>query len=399
MDVQSINAKDDQSAGGLLSYVLSPPFRHAGGHSWLAAAPSDYDVNDKKRLASFEVFEDEKPLPLRNIMHVDIKAEGAGRYAFWTDAVCFSALDNSDPNNNGRTYRLVQTQEEAIGIWAFSGCTVHNPVYELEKLGMAWAPARRTGYDSTPYSHTAAEHLQLLRFLRGEQTIPLEVQPFCNITFTPRVDGVEMALSELDVVLAEICSDVEMVFRGTVLNRLRVADALVGIAGVAAKSGEDRDRRWAAAAQRWYYDGFLKMKPGFAEYAQTMLELMPHQGEKDELLRDILREAKPRPISREALVADLMELRRLLGVPLGVLTHTQYYMPDGRAIAWPPKLHDDLREICQENGLLLMNPSELVEQHGAETALKDDLSHWHDNFMPVIGRAVHSFAKKVLSAA
>ncbi|MFV3126360.1 hypothetical protein [Niveispirillum sp. KHB5.9] len=396
--MQVVNADEDHFPHGLSSFVLKPPFQHAGGHSWLAAAPPDYDVNDKKRLASFEVFEDEQPLPLRNVMHVEIKAEGAGRYSFWTGAVCFSSLDNTDPNVNGRTYRLVQTKEEVLGIWSFSGCTVHNPVYELEKLGMAWAPARRTGHDSTPYSHTAAEHLQLLRFLRGEQAIPAAVQPLCNITFTPRPGGYELAVSELDVVLAEICSDVEMVFRGTVLNRLRVVDALVSVAGVAAKSGDERDKRWHTAAQRWYYDGFLKMKPGFAEHAQTMLELMPYQGENDALLRDILREAAPRRISKESMVADLMELRKLLGVPLGVLTHTQYYMPDGRAIAWPPKLHDELREICQENGLLLMNPSELVEQYGAETALKEDLSHWRDDFMPVIGRAVYAFATKVIAA-
>jgi hypothetical protein len=113
------------------------------------------------------------------------------------------------------------------------------------------------------------------------------------------------------------------------------------------------------------------------------------------LLRAIVREATPRHIGGDVLVQGVRRIEALRGRPAGVLTHTQYYMPDGRPISWPPTLHGEIIATCRANGIPVMHPCELVEKHGPKVALKADLIHWHDDFMPVVADAVESFVSRV----
>jgi hypothetical protein len=59
------------------------------------------------------LFEDGKPLGPRNSSHALIRAEGRGRYSHWgSNALWFSASDNSDPRTNGRQYKVVYPWQE-----------------------------------------------------------------------------------------------------------------------------------------------------------------------------------------------------------------------------------------------------------------------------------------------
>jgi hypothetical protein len=73
------------------------------GHGWLMPAP------DPARWR-VELFEDDKPLGPAGSLHADIRERGRGAWSHWdfggTTRVMFSTSDNSDPNTNGRRYRL-----------------------------------------------------------------------------------------------------------------------------------------------------------------------------------------------------------------------------------------------------------------------------------------------------
>jgi hypothetical protein len=213
------------------------------------------------------------------------------------------------------------------------------------------------------------------------------------LTFAHKPGGFEAILQDLDVILVEACSDVEIVFREVVVNRLRLVDSIVQPLEALAKA--TGDKALGTAARQWYYDGLIKASPRRSEYASHLLRHMPRDSEQDELLRAIVREAAPRRISMETLLEGLERIEGLLGKPAGVLTHTQNYMPDGRPLSWPPTFHRDLMETCRKNQIPLMHPCELVEKHGAKVALKADLVHWHDDFMPVVGEAIAEFAMRI----
>jgi len=68
------------------------------------------EVNGKdftRNAADFLLFEGEHLLlSIKMIRHVG--ELGMGRYSYWEDTLYFSATDNSDPRNNGRSYRFIQ---------------------------------------------------------------------------------------------------------------------------------------------------------------------------------------------------------------------------------------------------------------------------------------------------
>lgn len=379
---------------------LQRPFKSRGGNSWTGAIPN-FLCNDSaaKNRVAFRFYEDGTLVTAcSNADHDEIVTLGGGRHAFWTKLFCFSTTDNSDPNINGRSYELRRIRHDTVGLWPLGGCTIYDPAYELEKAGGAYVCARETGFSDSPYTHTMGEHLQLIDYLRGAFEIPTALRPFCNVDFTVRPGGFAAAVRDLDAVIIEECSDVEIMFRGVILNRNRLGDAVLAPAIEAGRQGQE-SKPLAAAAYSWYFEGLLKASERRAAYADRLLALMPHRDERDELLRNMVRDAEPRRIGSTALVDGVRRIEALLGKPSGVLTHTQNYRADGRPIGWPRTLHGEIMEACRANGIPFMHPCELVERHGVKVALKDDLSHWRDDFMPVVAEAIGNFAGEIVRQA
>ncbi|MCK1416304.1 hypothetical protein IVB55_25720 [Bradyrhizobium sp. CW4] len=89
--------------------IIRPPFRHYGGNAWqyLTLIPgSASDSNDAQSRSRLELTEDHHPLGPAHSAHVDIAGKGNGRYSYWLSSLIFSASDNSNPNTNGRAYRV-----------------------------------------------------------------------------------------------------------------------------------------------------------------------------------------------------------------------------------------------------------------------------------------------------
>ncbi len=82
---------------------LSPPFQHLEGHCWFV------ELAGKKALDPRDVVVVEEGIRLAGAgssLGV-IKQLGFGAYRFCEEGLYFSSSDNSDPNHNGRRYRLV----------------------------------------------------------------------------------------------------------------------------------------------------------------------------------------------------------------------------------------------------------------------------------------------------
>src|ERR1043166_3520778 len=83
---------------------LSGPFTHNGGNAFTVPMPSSVRRSAGSR---FVLIEDDEPMGPADAVHDVIRHDGAGRYSVWPPLIYFSASDNSDPNKNGRVYRLV----------------------------------------------------------------------------------------------------------------------------------------------------------------------------------------------------------------------------------------------------------------------------------------------------
>jgi hypothetical protein len=92
--------------------ALRPPFTKFGvGFAYVAAAPSLASYSDTlaaQTESRFVICEDGYLLGPPHSVHAEIDTKGGGRFSHWDTAggFVFSASNNSDPNTNGKRYRV-----------------------------------------------------------------------------------------------------------------------------------------------------------------------------------------------------------------------------------------------------------------------------------------------------
>jgi len=94
---------------------LSPPFSQLEGYAYKVSIPQLSGVADTERglFSPTVVCEDEpsaktvRALGAAHTPIVEITQKGGGRFIHYNDTVFFSSSDNTDPNSNGRRYRIV----------------------------------------------------------------------------------------------------------------------------------------------------------------------------------------------------------------------------------------------------------------------------------------------------
>lgn len=86
------------------------PFVHKGGNCWVCSLPPDIPIGDDighPIRSPLALFEDNKLQTPAHSAHSRITTRGGGAYSHWRAELYFSTSDNSDPNGNGRKYRVI----------------------------------------------------------------------------------------------------------------------------------------------------------------------------------------------------------------------------------------------------------------------------------------------------
>jgi hypothetical protein len=130
-----------------------------------------------------------------------------------------------------------------------------------------------------------------------------------------------------------------------------------------------------------------------ADAASALDAMIPADFADRERLVDVLHNA--RAIERDA-EADLAALAARIPIPVGVVAYAFGYLPDGRPMFWPANLNITLKAAATALGLPFLEPWRLVEQHGVEIALKEDLRHYRDDFVPVVADLIAEFAASLM---
>jgi hypothetical protein len=119
-EVLQLRRELDEAQSRLKSYVidrqttkrrpLSPPFANDKGSCWVSLIPDLKQGADNQMSATRStllLLENDKLLGPAHASHDDIRRSGGGRYSHWGTNLYFSTPDDTDPNTNGRTYRIV----------------------------------------------------------------------------------------------------------------------------------------------------------------------------------------------------------------------------------------------------------------------------------------------------
>jgi len=94
---------------------LSPPLSQLEGYAYKVSIPQLSGVGDTERglFSPTIVCEGDHRMGPGHTPFVEIIQKGGGRFIHYNDTVVFSSSDNTDPNSNGRRYKIVIPSSDA----------------------------------------------------------------------------------------------------------------------------------------------------------------------------------------------------------------------------------------------------------------------------------------------
>lgn len=367
--------------------VLQGPFERRNGLCWVADLPEQYvapsDADDAPVASRLCLIEDDRSLGPRHSQHGTIEREGGGRYSHWKGKVFFSTRDGSDPDTNGRAYR-VELGTPTPQMLAFGSCHLHGAIDNLELRGLAYSVRR------TPYlTFTPREALQLIEFDLGLRQIPENFQPYA----VPRDARTTLptAADTADILILEFTQAIDVVYGSFGIMRRAVVHNILHPVRALGKS-EGR------IATRWYENGLIKCNEAVrSETAAQLLTLLPRTDVDQALARDIVLNARGSMQNADEVAATIVQIQeRLRAKHVNVISAPNMYMPDGRPVPFPANFPKELEGLCAELGLPLLSLAQLVAAHGGRSAIKEDLYHFTPEFMGLLADEILAMSRRTL---
>ena len=105
---------------------LSPPLSQLEGYAYKVSIPQLSGLGDTAEGATRSpavVCEGDHRMGPGHTPFLEVIQKGAGRYSHYNDLVVFSSSDNTDPNSNGRRYKIVIPSSRCRGLaFLFAFC-------------------------------------------------------------------------------------------------------------------------------------------------------------------------------------------------------------------------------------------------------------------------------------
>jgi len=269
--------------------------------------------------------------------------------------------------------------QEPTTVLAMGACLLHGPLNPLAKERKRLAFPK---YGVFPGVYTFGEMFQALDILLGKRDVPAEIRPLANIqpSFVARPSAI--GFPEVDAVLIEPSSPVDIEYRGCFLNRNRLTHYVI-----APIKGTSREA--AKAASQWLRTGLIGIDEEVrAKAAEELVQHVPADLPDKDFIADVILETRSH---KADVLAGFKGISSIVKRPMGVIGYVFQYLPDGRALSWPEGFLEEIMAAAEELDLPVFQPADVVRSYGVKEALGDDLRHYREEFNPFIAEAIAQF--------
>ncbi len=275
-----------------------------------------------------------------------------------------------------------------VRVLAFGGCNIRAPIVRaLHRRTLrdtrAWDDVPR-GYrlKGPPFfTYTLGEMSQALACYRGERTIAPELLGLCNMRPTTAPNPERSPLGQVDVVLIEPNTSIEIRLDDVFINRRPVLQLMMPLRALGPEVTQ--------LSTRWYEKGVAALNDDARRAAAAeLLPLIPPDFPNRGLIVRVLAGAVG---EKPPVRAGLEQLARTIDAPLGVALFAWAYMPDGRPLSWPSDFLREMTEATAELSIPAFDPRPLVQAAGVERALAGDQRHYADAFLPTVAKPLVEF--------
>jgi len=258
-------------------------------------------------------------------------------------------------------------------------CLLHGPLNPVarERARLAYPK-----YGTFPGVSTFGEMFQALDILLGKTDVPAEIRPIANMRANFVAKPSAAGFAEVDAVLVEVSSPVDLEYRGSFLNRNTLTQIVLNPIRATGREA-------AKAAAQWLRLGLVGMDDEVrAQAAEELVKLIPAELPDRELFADVILETRS---SETNVLEGFTRLRSIIQRPMGISVYTFQYLADGRALSWPAGFQETVLAAAETLGLPTFQASDVVREYGVKRALRDDLRHYTEEFNPVIAEALADF--------
>ena len=266
-------------------------------------------------------------------------------------------------------------------------CLLHGPLNPIarERTRIAFPK-----YGTFPGVYTFGEMFQALDILLGKRDVPAQIRPIANIqpNFVARPSAI--GFDEVDAVLVEPSSPVDLEYRGCYLNRNRLTHYVIApIKGVSREANK--------AANQWLRSGLIGLNDQLrASAAEALLKHIPEDLPDKDFIADVILQTRSR---RADVLGGLRGISSIVQKPMGIVLYVFQYLPDGRTLSWPEGYQEEILAAAKQLELKVFQPADMVRSYGLNEALRDDLRHYKPEFMPVVAEALCEFADSIAAPA
>ena len=175
---------------------------------------------------------------------------------------------------------------------------------------------------------------------------------------------------------------VEISFDGYIINRNPVLRMLIPLKKISPYASK--------IAFHWYRKGIVGMDEDIKRVsAKELIPLIGSGFPNRDLTIALLMGATGH---RTDLRGSLEKILARVAVPIGVVIYTFVYMPDGRSVGWPAEFTPQLLGAVSALDIPIFDPRRVVKEAGVSVALKKDLRHYTESFMPIMAKSLIEFA-------
>jgi hypothetical protein len=265
-------------------------------------------------------------------------------------------------------------------VLAFGSCHIHDAVAGLGAKRLA-----RPSWTRPVLTYSTSEALQLLRWSRGELTIPPHLLPLTSLT----EERPPAPPHPPDAVFLEVATNVEIRHGSVVVSRESLTRRVFEPA-LALGRAEGR------VAKRWYHQGLQRGDETLrAALAAELADLVRRRDGRCPDM-DLVLGARSHRQDPAEVAHGIEEMREAVGRPLCVVSTPAVYTRDGRPVSWPTYFPGELAEICRAIDVPLLSLSDLVARHGVELSVQPDLHHYTPAFIGVLGDAMMAMTRRLL---
>lgn len=276
-----------------------------------------------------------------------------------------------------------------VRVFSLGACQLSSPLSAIMsdgKVKSAWALAKQRAVAC----YCTGDALQVIRLYRRQIQLSKGLQLYCGFGENADEARGHGPLDHTDITLMDCNTPVELSLDGVFINRSLITTRLFHPLAAARPDLE-------GTYQMWWSKGVLEDDHEVRK--ETSLALIPALDgvvPYPDVAAEILAGTRGLRQTEQDLIGALDELRSQLRGPVGMLTSTYRYLPDGRPVSWPAGHLEMTRAAARHLDIPLFDTIKLVQEHGVATAMNERMTIYRPEFHIVAGNAIHGFMEELM---